>query len=568
MTDHFEVKTMLGKRIRHIQRYQEIINAFMRNGFTYFVTDIGLLEMFSTRKKWTRESEINKQKSLGERLRNFFEELGPSFIKLGQLASTRPDLFPIEVIQELEKLQDDVASFSYAEVAEIIETELGKKPSELFSYFSEQPLAAASIGQVHEAILHDETRVAIKIQRPDIKKIIETDLEIVADLARLAENRIEWAKKHKLTDLVNEFSESIGKELDYNLEARNAERIARNSVNDESVFIPAIYWDYTTKKVLTMDFVEGIKINDIDKLNEGNFDNKLLAEHVGHIFLKQILIDGFFHGDPHPGNVFVMDDGRIALLDFGLSGALHPDLKYQFATLLIAFKRRSTDGIMRALYEMDLISLETDTMKLYTEIDHLREKYYDMSFSKIRLGETLNELFTIARNYNIKFPSEFTLLGKVVLTLEGIIEPLDPDISIMQLADPFSKQLMRDRYSVANISKRLLYNTVELTDEISKFPKNLRELMNVLKKGKVQHEMTHPQLDNLLNKFDKVANRLSYSIVLLSFSIIMVGLIIGTSLGHDDALFWRLPVVEIGFIIATLMVIWLLYSIFRSGRWF
>lgn len=559
---------MIGKRIRHLQRYQEIINAFIRNGFTYFVKNLGLLEMFSSRKKWSSEEQASQQKSLGERVRNFLEDLGPSFVKLGQLASTRPDLFPEEVIKELEKLQDGVPPFPFSDVQKIIEAELGQPINDLFLSFDEQPLAAASIGQVHRAVLHDNHHVAIKVQRPNIQGIFETDLEIIYDLARLAESRFTWAANHQICDLVHELSESLKKELDYENEARNAEKLARNFSDDDTLFVPSIYWEYTTRKVLTMDFVEGIKINDVKQLSESTYDRKEIAKQFANIILKQVLMDGYFHGDPHPGNVIVLRDGHIALIDFGLMGKLDPHLKYQFASLVIAIQRQSTDGVIRALSQMDLIPVDADMAKLRSDIDDLSDKYYRVALSEIRIGEALNDLFSIAYEHSIQFPADFTLLGKTMLTMEGIVERLDPNLNIMKLADPFGKQLLKERYDPKNIAQRMWTNTTEAAEEIIKFPKNLRELTTFIKKGKLRFEVTIPQLDLFLAKIDKIGNRLSYSIVLLSFSIIMVGLIIGTSIGHDSALFWRLPVVEIGFIIATLMVIWLLYSIFRSGRWF
>lgn len=559
---------MIGKRIRHLQRYQEIINAFIRNGFTYFVKNLGLLEMFSSRKKWSSEEQASQHKSLGERVRSFLEDLGPSFVKLGQLASTRPDLFPEEVIKELEKLQDGVPPFPFSDVEEIIEAELGQPISDLFLSFDEQPLAAASIGQVHRAVLHDNRHVAIKVQRPNIQGIFETDLEIIYDLARLAESRFTWAANHQICELVHELSESLKKELDYENEARNAEKLARNFSDDDTLFVPSIYWEYTTRKVLTMDFVEGIKINDVKQLSESTYDRKEIAKQFANIILKQVLMDGYFHGDPHPGNVIVLRDGHIALIDFGLMGKLDPHLKYQFASLVIAIQRQSTDGVIRALSQMDLIPVDADMAKLRSDIDDLSDKYYRVALSEIRIGEALNDLFSIAYEHSIQFPADFTLLGKTMLTMEGIVERLDPNLNIMKLADPFGKQLLKERYDPKNIAQRMWTNTTEAAEEIIKFPKNLRELTTFIKKGKLRFEVTIPQLDLFLAKIDKIGNRLSYSIVLLSFSIIMVGLIIGTSIGHDSALFWRLPVVEIGFIIATLMVIWLLYSIFRSGRWF
>lgn len=558
---------MLGKRIRHIHRYQEIVNAFIRNGFAFLVKELGLAEMFSIKKKWASEQKYAQKRSLGEKVRSFLEELGPSFVKLGQIASTRPDLIPQEVVKELEKLQDHVQPFSFAEVKQIIEAELGNKLEHLFLEFNEEPLAAASIGQVHDAVLPSNKRVAVKVQRPNMKTTVETDLEIIGHLARMAENRFAWAAKYHLTEIVEEFSNALRQELDYDNEARNAERISRYCAEEPYLVIPEIHWEYSTKKVLTSDYIDGIKISQNKTLDQLGYNRKVIAERFTNIMLKQMLLDGFFHGDPHPGNIVILPNETIGMVDFGMVGRLNAEIKYHFASLVIAMRRQSTDGILKAIASMGLIEPDTKIEELRMDIEDLQEKYYQEALSQIHFGEAINELFSIAFKHHIQFPADLTLLGKTLLTMEGIVESLDPQFNMMGAAEPFGKKLLQERYHPKTLSQRFWHHAIEYSDILIHLPKNIKELTVAMQKGKFRSEITVPDLDTFLNKLDKIGNRLSSSIVLLSFSIMMVGLIIGSSIAQDT-LIWKLPVIEIGFVIAAGMVIWLLYSIIKSGRRF
>ncbi|MBA4536533.1 AarF/ABC1/UbiB kinase family protein [Bacillus aquiflavi] len=551
---------MIGKRLRHLQRYQEIINAFIKNGFSYVVKELGLLEMFSIRKKWSSVKQRN-HRTRGERIRCFLEDLGPSFVKLGQMASIRPDLVPEDIIKELEKLQDSVPPFSFAEVKQILEEELGRNIEELFVEFDKNPLAAASIGQVHYAILPSNQPVAVKIQRPNMKGIVETDLEIIADLARLAENKFEWAARHKLSELVEELSISMRKELDYENEGRNAEKLAHHFSHDEQIVVPNIYWEYTTKKVLTSDFISGIKISHVDKLNEQEQDCKEIAIRLAHAFLKQILIDGFFHGDPHPGNIIVLPNGALGLLDFGVMGKIDSDMKYHFTSLVIAMQRQSTDGVMKAISQMGLIPHDINMVAFRADVDDLREKYYRIPFSKIRFGEVMKELFSISFKYKIHFPADLSLLGKSLLTVEGIVERLNPNLNMVKIAEPFGKQLLKDRYSPKSISQRIWSSTSEFVQWFVRFPEYFQDMMQ---KGKFRFEVTIPQLESILAKMDRIGRRVSNSIVLLSFSIIIASLVISIALLDKTAFISTFPIIEIGLIATIFIVILLLYLIFRS----
>jgi ubiquinone biosynthesis protein len=557
---------MIGKRMRHMSRYRDIAVALIRHGFGIVVEEIGFSQFLSLPQRLFFDEKEKDAKTIGERIRLVLQELGPTFVKLGQIASTRPDLLPEEIILELEKLQDQVPPFSFEEVRAIVQQELGGELDQIFRYFEDVPLAAASIGQVHRAILHSGEKVAIKIQRPNIANVIETDLEILQDLAVLAERRLEWAARYQIRDMVEELSRSLRAELDYTIEARNAEKISDQFRNDPNIYVPNVFWEYSTKKVLTMEYVEGVKLNEIDQLKQNGYNVKRLAERLAKAIFHQIFVHGYFHGDPHPGNVLVLPGEIIALIDFGMVGRLTPEMKYHFSSLVIALMRQSTDGVIKSICQMGLVPDDVNLAQLRDDIEQLREKYYRVPLSKISLGEAVNDLFRIAFRHSIRIPRDLTLLGKTLLTVEGVVEKLDPDFSILDIAEPFGRELLKERMRPKNVAEMVWKRISDYGELLVDFPKNMKELTSFMKQGKLRLEIGVPELDLLLKKLDQISNRLSFSIVLLSFSIIMVGIIIGSSMGRQSTLLWKIPAIELGFGVATLMFLWLLYSIFKSGR--
>ncbi|WP_071394415.1 ABC1 kinase family protein [Bacillus tuaregi] len=554
---------MLGKRLKHAQRYQEISNAFLRNGFSHLVYRLGLTKHHLPK---NQESSQLSKKYAGIKLREVLQGLGPTFIKLGQIASTRRDLVPIEIAEELEKLQDQVSSFSYQQARSMIELELGESIHTLFHSFSETPLASASIGQVHEAILHTGERVAVKIQRPDIKPIVETDLEILDDLARIMEDKISWAKHYQIRRIIEEFSNCLRAELDYQIEGRNSERIAHQFTQKAEIVIPKVHWSLSTKKILTMDYVDGIKVNNIKKLDEEGYNRKLIAKRITESMLHQILIEGFFHGDPHPGNIYIMPGNHIAYLDFGMVGRLSEDTKYHFASLVINLQRRNTKGLLKAISSMGIQSDQTDLGSLYIEIDEFVMKYSDIPLSKLSIGAALNDLLTIIHHHEIQIPSDLTILGKTLLIIEGVVKDLDPDLSIMDTVKPFGEKLLKHRFEPKKVIKGSWDELVENMQLLSKVPKNLKDLTATIQKGKLHFEISVPEFKQFLLRLDKISNRLAFSIILLSFSILMVGLIIGGAIAGQRNLLWEFPAIEVGSIVATLMFLFILYAIFKSGR--
>ncbi|MDF2859078.1 MAG: hypothetical protein K0Q87_4929 [Neobacillus sp.] len=559
---------MIKKRIRHIQRYRDIVYAFTRYGFGFVMKELGLLDLLKLPKKdLDGENEKLKSRTTGERIRMFLEDLGPTFVKIGQIASTRPDIIPAEIIHELEKLQDRVSLFPYEEVKKIIEEEFAEPMELSFAEFHEVPLAAASIGQVHYAVLQTGEKVAVKVQRPYIKNVIETDLEILQDLARLAESRLDWGARYPIRDIVEELARSIREELDYENEGRNADRIANQFKDDSTILIPKVYWEYTTSKVLTMEYYEGTKLNEVDKLEQQGFDSKIIAERIVNAIFQQILLDGFFHGDPHPGNILALPGEVIVFMDFGMVGRLTSEMKNHIASFVIALMRQNTVEVVKAITNMGLVPDDVNVVQLRADVDKLREKYIDVPFSQMSVGTAVNELFSVAYRHNIQLPTDLTILGKALLTLEGTVEKLNQEISIIAVAEPFGRQLLMERLNPKNVAGKAWSNFAEYGDILYEFPKTVKDLTSIMKRGKMQIEITTPELESSLHKLNRISNRISFSIVLLAFSIIMVGVIIGASLsGQTSPLLSNIPAIEIGFVITTIMFVWLLYSIFKSGR--
>ncbi|MDF2716077.1 MAG: transporter [Paenibacillus sp.] len=555
---------MIGRRLRHINRYRDIAMALTRHGFGFVVEEMDIFHLLSIPERMGWTSAKTDRKTVGERIRHVIEELGPTFVKLGQIASTRSDLIPPSILKELEKLQDNVLPFSFLEVRAIAEVELGIELEQAFTSFDTEPVAAASIGQVHIGTLHSGERVAVKIQRPGIDYTVRTDLAILQNLAELAEARFEWAKRFQLRNMIDSFGKSLIEELDYTVEARNTETLYRQTLPHTRIRIPRIYGEYSSKKLMTMEFLDGTKLNEPELLRARGYDPKSIAEKLMQAVLQQIFIDGFFHADPHPGNLMVLPGEIIAFLDFGMVGRLMPEMKQHFAGLIIALMRQSTTGVIKSVLRMGLVTERVDMQHLRRDVDRLRDKYVGVPLSDVSLGEAVNDLFDVAYRHHIRIPTDFILVGKTLITIEGLVEQLDPDISILRIAEPFGRRLLLEQLRPGKVADWIKEQIADYGELLVHLPKQLSEIVTVLKKGRL--EIAVPDFDKFLRKLDRIINRISFSIVLLSFSIIMTGLIIGSSLNRQASMLWHIPALEIGFVIAIFLVVWLIHSIFKSGR--
>jgi ubiquinone biosynthesis protein len=540
--------------------------ALVRHGFGWVVEEMGLSQLLSMPRKWLRGNQPETSKKLGERVRLLLEELGPTFIKLGQLSSTRHDLLPEDIITEFQKLQDQVPAFSYDEVRSIIEQELHSPIDEIFLEFQEIPLAAASIGQVHYGKLKTGEVVAVKVQRPLVDQILQRDLEILRELTALAERRLNWVKRYQIRRMIEELSKSALEEMNYIREGRNADKIARQFAQQSHICIPKIYWEFTTPKVLTMELMHGIKLNEPEALLQQGHNLSQIAERLVNAMLHQVLIEGVFHADLHPGNIFVMEEGQIAFVDFGMVGRLNEEMKYHLCSLLIALMRQDNHGVVQAVIRLGLVSEDFDERGLEQDLELLREQYYEVPLSGLSLATALKDLFAVANRHSVVIPTDLTLLGKALLTLEGVAEKLDPRLSIINLAEPFGRRLLKERFHPEQLGKRWWRQISDFSDSLMGLPRHLGQLTKLVRVGKLKMEIAIPEIDLLLRKLDQVSNRITVSIVLLSFSIIMVGLIIASSFGKTPTILMHFPVMEVGSSAAGLMLLWLIYSIFKTGK--
>ncbi|WP_211747381.1 AarF/ABC1/UbiB kinase family protein [Paenibacillus sp. Marseille-Q4541] len=553
----------MAVHIKNAGRYREIAMALMRHGFGYIVEEISFFQVLSLPRRWITHETGPEAKTLGERIRHVLEDLGPTFVKLGQLASTRSDLLPSGVISELTKLQDQVPPFSPEIARGILEQELNAPLEELLAEFDDTPLAAASIGQVHIGRLRSGEQVAIKIQRPGISPVIQRDLNILKDFVALAERRWEWVTRYQLREMVKEFAASLLAELDYSHEGRNTEKVGLQFMESSEVHVPKIFWDYTRARVLTMEYMDGIMLNQREVIIGKGYDLKNIAQRLVDSMLHQIFIEGFFHADPHPGNLMVMKNGTIAFLDFGMVGRLNEEMKEQLSSLIIALMRKNTEGMVRSIERLGMIPEGTNMGSLRRDLDRIRDDYYDIPFASISVGQALNDLFGVAQRHQITLPSDVILLGKALVTLEGVIENLDPTISIIDMAEPFGRKLIREKFSSRKIKGKLLSSVTELIETLVDLPGQARLLTSIISKGKLKVEISIPELEQFEHKLDQISNKLSLSIVLLAFCILMVGLFIGSSKTEQV---WHVPLLEVGIVIAGLMVLWLIISIIRSGK--
>jgi len=551
----------LRRRYKHLQRYREIVNILLKHGFGHILHHLGLADFVSIPGKvfFKKEPRI-EQFSMPQRVRLALEELGPTFIKVGQILSSRADLLPPDYLIELGKLQDRVPAFAFDTAKQQIERELDQPLEEIYAEFDPAPLAAASIGQVYRAALPDGQKVVVKVQRPDIEKIINIDLEILYDVARFLESRSNWAEMYSFVETVGEFDRTLHEELDYNAEGRNADAFRKNFAGEPGVFIPMVYWDFTTKKVLTMEYVHGIKLNNLQEINRLGLDRPALARKLAQAIFKQILIDGFFHGDPHPGNLAALSGGEIAFMDFGMVGLLTEETKSKVVKLLTALVSKSSEAITKAVLDLGVVPKNVDKRLLRLDINLLQRKYYEVPLSQISLAESLNDIVSVALKYHIRLSTEFTLLAKALLILEGIVKELDPKLSIIKVAEPFGKRLLMEKLSPQALSKAAIKNLRQFGDVLSFLPKQVSTVLDLAAAGELKFKHQLPQIDEVLNRVNKMINR-------LAFSIVITGLVIGSAFlaRKEGILFGQVPVAEAGFLVVAVLGFWFLVSILRSG---
>jgi ubiquinone biosynthesis protein len=556
----------INRNIRTIRRYRTILGVLIKYGFGHFVEQLNIdyyLELgkrIVTFNKMPKELERLNQP---QRLRLAMEELGPTFIKLGQLLSTRPDVLGKEYIQEFSKLQDEVPAVSLDEVTAQVQRELGYPTEELFSEFSTEPIAAASIAQVHRGKLKSGEEVVFKIRRPGIVKIVETDIDVLMGLAYLIEQHIPTVALYNPVGLVKEFRRNIMREMNFTREGRTVDRFAANFADSSTVYIPKIFWDYTGDIVLTMEYVPGIKISELDELTAQGYDLKEIACRGADSFLRQVLDFGLFHADPHPGNVFILPDQVICMLDYGMVGHLGQDLKDQLVDLLQALLNKDVDSIISQLLYSGELSDNSDLKNLRRDLHDFIDDYYDIVLQDIKVGKLLSEFIEILTHYRIHFPADFMMLAKALIIMEGVGLQLDPDFNMVSYMRPYVNRLVLERYNPKNMAVQAGRIAQAYSSLIKSLPNDIKEFLNRINRNQFKIDLEHRGLDKLANDLDRSSNRVSFAVVIGS-------LIVGSSLIMQidkGPMIFGFPVLGLlGYSIAGLLGLWLAVGIVRSGR--
>jgi ubiquinone biosynthesis protein len=556
---------VIGRTYRHLSRYRQILAILFKYGFGDLIEllkieqyiEVGLQLISKNRR------ERLEKFSRPERVRMALEELGPTYIKLGQVLSTRPDLVPVNFLRELSKLQDDVPASPFNEVAKIIEEELTSPPGDVFEFFDETPLAAASIGQVYRARLKDGEEVAVKVQRPGIRKVIEVDLEIMLHLATLMERHVEEVALHRPVKIVEEFARTLEKEIDYNIEATSMERISRHFLNDLTIYVPKVFREATAERVLTTELVEGIKVSDVDRLDAEGFDRKAITARGANIVLSQIFDLGFFHADPHPGNIFVLPDNVICLLDFGMTGTVDRQTRENFVDLVDSIVNQDESRATQVLLKLTYWDEEPDVRLLEKYVSEFMGQHLYKPLRDIEISKLLQNLLDLASHHRLRIPPDIFLMMKALGAVEGVGLLLDPEFDMIAQATPFIKRVKLERLSPQRISKDLIRLAMESFQFLQNFPKDVLEITRLIRQQKLSVKFEHQGLETMLATYDQISNR-------LSFSIIIAALIIGSALiviSNIPPLFYGISLIGIvGFLAAAIMGIWLLVAILRKGR--
>lgn len=547
----------------HLDRSRQLSGVLARHGLDYLVGSFGL-ERFAVTQKLLGRSHGQGQYTQPEHFRMALEEMGTTFIKLGQILSTRADLLPPEYLTELVKLQDRAPEVSYKAVEEVLVAELGQPLDSVFAHFEPQPLAAASIGQAHAATLPDGTEVVVKIRRPGVVEQVQEDLEILTQLAAAAARHWEFADRYDLMGLTQEFSETLRSELNYVEEGRNAERFAASFAADPKIHIPRVFWDTTTSRVLTLERIRGTKINDLAGLDRNGIDRPALAEYATNVVLKMVCEDGFFHADPHPGNFFIEADGRIGLIDFGMVGKLDERTQEQLADLLIAISNQDADRLVDAFLDLGVTRKQVNRESLSRDVEHLLSTYWDRALKDLEVGPLLNDVFAVMRNHHLHLPSNLALLLKTVIMIEGLGANLDPEFHLTTVLAPYTQRMVIRQYSPLLWAPRLGRASIDLARLGVEMPQQLRRMMVAMERGNLRVGMRPEGFEPLINRFERISNRIVLGVIAAAFiNGIAVLLSVYRPPGWER---WAWAVFAFGFLCALILGAYLAWSILRSSH--
>lgn len=544
-------------------RVQALAAILIRYGFGDVLRRLGLARALARSGKVVPLGHLDELVALPApvRVRRAMEEMGPSFVKLGQVLATRVDLFPPEWIAEFSRLQNAVPPVPFEAIRTEITEALGAAPESAFLWLDPEPLAAASIAQVHRARLHDGREVVAKVRRPGIRPVIEADLRLMQHLAKLIESKFPDLRRFHPAGVVQQFKSSLMRELDLAAECRHAERIAASFANDDRIMVPAVYWPLTRERMNVQDFVDGIPVADLEALDAAGVDRKQVARTGAQAILKMMLEDGFFHADPHPGNVFVLRDGRIAVIDFGMVGRLSQARRAEVVSLLFGLVERDPGRVTEVLLEWTE-GPGVDEVQLTLDIDGFVDRYHGVPLGQLDLVGMLLDVTALLRSHQLALPADLALLIKVCITLEGLGRNLDPDFEMAREARPFLRRAMVAQRGPRAIARRGAHAMADTAGLLASLPGELRRLMRVLRAGGPKLRMEVEQLPEFSHQVAHSANRLAGSMVIAA---LIVGSSITMTVKGGPTLLGLPFFGLLGFVGASLAGLWLLWSIFRSG---
>lgn len=547
--------------LKNLNRGREVITVLVNYGFGDLLERLGLLKYL----KWGRRMiSRQKQEEVEElttalRVRLALQELGPTFVKFGQVMSTRPDLIPQEIICELLHLQEDVPTFSADDVAAVFQREFGKPADKVFAVFNREPLAAGSLGQVHLAESPEGRKLAVKIRRPGVVQDVERDISLMLEIATLLEKHIPESRIFDPVGLVNQFSRTVRREMSYLREARTMQEFAKLFKDDPRLHIPFVDDQRSTDAVLTMERIEGVRVDDLSSIKKFRVDPKVIARHGAEVFIKQSFEFGVFHGDPHPGNLRVEKTGRIALLDYGMIGYLEDEKREQFVDLFLSISHHNVDSAISTLLKMGKPTQPIDQALFHADVRDFIDAYYGVNLARLDVGQLLNDFVGILSNHGIRCPADLMLLIRAIVTLEGIGRQLDPEFNLAEVLNPAIEKLVKQRYDPKRIAEKAVADLKQLIKTAHDLPLHLGKTLQKASQDDLKVQFEHKGLDRLINEFDRSSNRVVVGLIVSSL-LVSTALIIRVS--TTESLWIAIPL----FLMSGLLGLWLVWGILRSGR--
>ncbi len=559
---------LLNQTIKNLRRVREILAILVKYGFDDVISQAGLDKLVSERLhlEWNRKDRPAFEYSTYERLRLACEELGPTFIKFAQVLSSRPDLLPGKLIKELEKLQSHVSPFPTQDAVNIIEAETGEKIYKLFRDFSDEPIGAASIGQVHRAVMRDGEQVVIKVRRPTIKATVATDIAIIKDLMQRAEGFLEkrFGVIHAM-DAVTAFEKSIQKELDYRTEARHIQQFRNQYRNSSKFYVPKVYSNYCSERVLVMEYVEGVPINNIAQLKEWGLKPERIAEKGLDVYLTQIFENGYFHADPHPGNVLVRKDGTICLIDYGMMGKITKKDKFAFAGLLTSMAQEDPRRMALNFKRLAIEDQIEDLRMFEYELNELIEDFAFLSVEESNISELILRLQKIIYDYRIRIPSSVFLIMRALAIIDGIGKKLHPKFQANEFIVPYGIKLFAEQYSEANIRNELLYRGSQFISLFNNIPVEVKQILRKTRKGELSIRMEHHGYDDGIDRIERIINKVSLAVV--TSAVVIASAITTTTSWPGMSRVYGIPYISfLGFAIAAGLFLLLVYNMLGRGN--